>query len=519
MDFWIKAAQLLLSLSILVFLHELGHFIPARLFKTRVEKFYLFFNPWFSLYKRKIGETEWGIGWLPLGGYVKISGMVDESMDKEQLSQPAQPWEFRSKPAWQRLIIMIGGVTVNIIVGFLIYWMVLGIWGESQIHSKDLKNGMQIHPYMQKFGLKSGDNILEINDQPVLNPNDITAGIMFRNQYKLKVQKADGTIETITLDGDVEYELYENGALPVADLRHTSTEVKVLASTQTILADSLWANEKGRGNNDLDAGQVLVSLNGKPLNTISTIQPYLSSVHPLYATTTNGKDTVKINVSPEMKGAFFAAFPALKAGLKSGDNIIAIGDRKIIYFDEIVEELFNHKKKTVNVIAVRGGDTLALPAVVSKEGTIGFSPVGINYSDSAKFQTVSYGFFGNLSHGISKGITTLTDYAGQLKFLFTKKGASSIGGFASIGNMFAPTWDWQIFWERTALISIILAFMNILPIPALDGGHVVFLLYEIITRREAPQKVLEYAQMVGFFILIALLLYANGNDILKAFMK
>lgn len=516
MDFWIKAAQLLLSLSILVFLHELGHFIPARLFKTRVEKFYLFFNPWFSLYKRKIGETEWGIGWLPLGGYVKIAGMVDESMDKEQLAQPAQPWEFRSKPAWQRLIIMIGGVTVNIIVGFLIYGMVLGIWGEDQVHSKDLKAGYSIHPYMQKFGLHSGDNILEINDQPVLNPTDITAGIMFRNQYKLKVQKADGTIETITLDEDVEYELYENGALPVVQLRHSSTEVQQLASTRGIVAGKLWPSEKGRGKNDLEAGQVLVSLNGKPLDSIQSISSYLTSNDPLYAQTTNGKDTVKINVSPEKKNAFFGAFPALKSGLKSGDKIIGIGDKQIVYFDEIVEELFNNKQKTVDVIALRGNDTLTLPARVSAKGTIGFSPVGVGFVDSSSFRNVSYGFFGSLSHGISKGMTSLTDYAGQLKFLFTKKGAGSIGGFASIGNLFAPTWDWQIFWERTALISIILAFMNILPIPALDGGHVVFLLYEIITRREAPQKVLEYAQMVGFFILIALLLYANGNDIIKA---
>lgn len=518
MDFWIKAAQLLLSLSILVFLHELGHFIPARLFKTRVEKFYLFFNPWFSLYKRKIGETEWGIGWLPLGGYVKISGMVDESMDKEQLAQPAQPWEFRSKPAWQRLIIMIGGVTVNIIVGFLIYGMVLGIWGEDQIHSKDLQAGHSIHPYMQKFGLRSGDNILEINDQPIVDPNDITAGVMFRNQYKLKVQKADGTIETITLHEDVEYELYENGALPIAGLRHASTEVNVLAATKTITADSLWPAEKGRGENDLNAGQILVALNGKSINAISSITPYLNSKNPLYVKTIDGKDTITINVNPAQKEAFFSAFPALKAGLKAGDKIIAIGDRKIVYFDEIVEELYNHKKKTVDVVAVRGNDTLTLPAQVSEQGTIGFSPVGTNYIDSSKFQTISYGFFGSLSHGTAEGITSLTDYAGQLKFLFTKKGASSIGGFASIGNMFAPTWDWKVFWQRTALISIILAFMNILPIPALDGGHVVFLLYEIITRREAPQKVLEYAQMVGFFILIALLLYANGNDIIKAIM-
>ncbi len=208
MDFFVKAVQLLLSLSILVVLHEFGHYLAARYFGIRVEKFYLFFNPWFSLFKKKIGETEWGIGWLPLGGYVKISGMIDESMDKEQLEQPIQPWEFRSKPAWQRLIVMIGGVTVNLIVGVLIYISVVFVWGEEQIHTKDLKAGLSIHPYMQKYNLRSGDNILEIGDKPVTHINDINAGLMIRNQHKLKVQHADGKVEDIVLPEGLDYEIF-----------------------------------------------------------------------------------------------------------------------------------------------------------------------------------------------------------------------------------------------------------------------------------------------------------------------
>lgn len=510
MEFWIKAVQLVLSLSILVFLHELGHFIPARIFKTRVEKFYLFFNPGFSLFKRKIGETEWGIGWLPLGGYVKIAGMVDESMDKEQLSKPPQPWEFRSKPAWQRLIIMIGGVVVNIIVGFLIYGMVLGVWGEDKIYTKDLNNGLSIHPYMQKFGLHSGDNILEINDVPVSNPNDITAGIMFRNQYKLKVQRKNGTIETIQLNDGVEYEIYENGALPIVGLRHKSTTVGKIVSTGSISNRALGEISP----NMLSTGDILLEINDKPISEIQS-QSDINFDKPLKAKVIHQNDTLLIDVKTDMINYFLNSFPAFVAGIREGDQLIAIDNKPIEYFDEIVGALYNSKEKTTPISVLRNGDTLHLSANVTANGTLGFAPVPQGYEDSVHIHHMSYGFLGSINHGITKGITTLQDYIGQLKFLFTAKGATQVGGFASIGNLFAPTWDWQIFWERTALISIILAFMNILPIPALDGGHVVFLLYEIITRRKPPQKVLEYAQMIGFFILIALLLYANGNDVFK----
>lgn len=439
MDFLIKAAQLILSLSILVVLHEFGHFIPARLFKTRVEKFYLFFNPWFSLFKKKIGDTEWGIGWLPLGGYVKISGMVDESMDKEQLAQPAQPWEFRSKPAWQRLIIMLGGVTVNLIVGIVIYICVMFAYGKEELHPKDLKVGLAINPYLEKYNLYSGDNIIAIDGETITHIDDINKIIMLRGGRNLSVVHANGVKEEIVLPEGVEYELFKNGAYPAVSLRTKA-------------------------------------------NIVDTVIP---------------------------------KSPALKAGLKKGDKIIAVNGKTIEYYDNIPKELYYSKGKQATLQVLRGKDTLNLTSKVKIEGTIGFQAKPAKFIDKKSIHTIHYSFGESIGVGIDRGFTTLSDYVSQMKFIFTKKGASSIGGFGAIGNLFTPTWNWQNFWMMTAMISIILAFMNILPIPALDGGHVVFLLYEIITGREAPQKVLEYAQYVGFFLLMGLLLYANGNDLYR----
>lgn len=438
MEILIKASQLVLSLSILVVLHEFGHFIPARLFKTRVEKFYLFFNPWFSLVKKKIGETEWGIGWLPLGGYVKIAGMIDESMDKEQMSQPAQPWEFRSKPAWQRLIIMIGGVTVNLILGFLIYTCVVFAYGEEKLHTKDLTSGLAVHPYMEKFGITSGDNILKVEGKVVEHLSDINNGLLLRGARKLTVQHADGKIETITLPADVDYDLFRAGAFPAVTLRGINPSIKAIAD------DS----------------------------------------------------------------------PLKKAKFKANDKILQINGNVITYQDDIEKVKYKLKGKMANIKVLRGADTLNLMVKVGKDGMLGYTP-NATLMDSSKIQTVYHGFFASIGKGFERGMTTLGDYTGQLKFLFTKKGASSIGGFASIGGMFSATWDWEHFWLTTAFISIVLAFMNILPIPALDGGHVVFLLYEIITGKEAPQKVLEVAQYIGFMLLLGLILYANGNDIYR----
>lgn len=442
MEFLIKAAQLFLSLSILVILHEFGHFIPARLFKTRVEKFYLFFNPWFSLFKKKIGDTEWGIGWLPLGGFVKISGMVDESMDKEQLALPPQPWEFRSKPAWQRLIIMLGGVTVNVIAAVIIYVCVVFAYGEEQLATKDLKEGIAINPYLEQYGLVSGDNILALDGEKVVNPSTLTTEVLLRGKRKLRVEHSNGKKETIVLPQDIDYKIFENGAFPTFELRSTCF-------------------------------------------TIDSVIP---------------KKTADI------------------AKIQEGDEIIRINNKQIKFFDNVKSELYKSRSKKTVITLLREKDTLNLSVNVPKDGLLGFI---VNHDpkkdlvDYSKIKTTYFSLGESFGKGIRRGYNTLNDYVSQMKFLFTSKGATEIGGFASIGKMFPSTWNWEVFWLNTAFISIALAFMNILPIPALDGGHVVFLLFEMITGKEAPQKVLEYAQYVGFFILIGLTLYANGNDLFK----
>jgi len=442
MEILIKAAQLFLSLSILVVLHEFGHYIPARLFKTRVEKFYLFFNPWFCLFKKKIGDTEWGIGWLPLGGFVKIAGMIDESMDKEQMALPAQPWEFRSKPAWQRLIIMVGGVVVNVIAAVIIYVCVVFTYGEEQLNPSDLKAGMSINPYLEKYGMVSGDNVIEIEGKKVEHVLSVNNEIMLRGKRKITVLHADGKKESITLPENIDFELFENGAFPAFGLRTTN-----------LLIDTVLPKK-----------------------------------------------------------------PAFKAKLMKGDVLCSINNRKIVYYDDLKSELFRNRHKEVSISVLRGSDTVKLNLAVPKEGIVGLnvSADSKDFVDYAKIKEVKFSFGESIGRGISRGYYTLNDYASQLKFLFTSKGATEIGGFASIGKMFPSEWNWEIFWLNTAFISIALAFMNILPIPALDGGHVVFLLYEIVTGKEAPQKVLEYAQYVGIFLLLGLTLYANGNDLFKA---
>ena len=461
MDFLIKAAQLFLSLAILVTLHEFGHFIPARLFKTRIEKFYLFFNPWFSLFRFKNvnGErktawfkkespkewkedestTEWGIGWLPLGGYVKIAGMIDESMDKEQLKKPAEPWEFRSKKPWQRLIIMVGGVTVNLLLGFLIYILVIFAWGKTDINPNKLSNGLSVHPYLAKYHVVSGDKIISVDKQAVTSLEDLNKGIYVRGAREFLIQHSDGTRETITFPEAIDKELLQAGAFPVFGPRSTSFSV----------------------------------------------------------------DSV-------IKGGF-----AEKAGLKKNDKILVVNGRETNYFDELQSEIYKQRGKSTEMLVKRENDTIAIQTQVKNDGTIGFQSSTKLLEDTIAIETKKYSFFQSIAVGFTYGSNTLTDYVASLKFIFTKKGASSIGGFAAIGNMFPAAWDWQIFWMNTALLSIILAFMNILPIPALDGGHVVFLLYEMITRKEAPQRVLEIAQYIGIVLLLSLMLYANGNDLVK----
>lgn len=442
MDVLTQAAQLILSLSILVTLHELGHYTAAIIFKTRVEKFYLFFDPWFSLFKKKIGDTEWGIGWLPLGGYVKISGMVDESMDTDQLKQPAQPWEFRSKPAWQRLIIMIAGVVVNLVLGFVIYIGIVFAYGTEELKPSSLKDGLAIHPVLNQYGLESGDNILSINGKEIQTVNEINAIVLLRKGYELEVQKKDGTKKTITLPNKVEMELFAEGALPAFSLR----------------------------------------------GTIDTL---------------NYVDT---------SGIGFAN------GMTVGDKILSIDGKTITYFDDLQYATYQAKEKEVEIVFVHGNDTISKAVQMDERGLLG---VGArqNVVDIDKITTRNYTVGESFEKGWELGYNTLSDYVSQFKFVFTKKGATSIGGFGTIGKLFPKKWDWQAFWMNTALISIILAFMNILPIPALDGGHVVFLLYEMITGKEAPQKVLEVAQYIGIILLLGLMIYANGNDIYQWLFK
>jgi regulator of sigma E protease len=433
--FAVKAIQLLLSLSILIVLHELGHFIPAKLFKTRVEKFFLFFDVKFALVKKKVGETVYGIGWLPLGGYVKISGMIDESMDKEQMAQPPQPWEFRSKPAWQRLIIMLGGVTVNIIVGFVIYMGIMYFYGRNVTTNEELPNGFAVVDEFKEFGFQDGDKILKVNNEDFPYVTNINRELFLRDVTDITVVHPDGAEETISLPEDIGSYMFDKDIL----------------------------------------------------------LPFKEREEPVL-------DTV------------VAGFPALAAGFKKGDRMLAVNGEKIDYWYEFQEKL-RDRKSVENAIEIeRSGVVQTIMVTTNENGQIGVD----NVSNTRK---IEYSLGESITGGVSFGYNILKDYVKQFKYVFTSKGATQIGGFGAIGNLFPGQWSWVAFWQTTALISIILAFMNVLPIPALDGGHVAFLLYEMVTGRKPGDKFLEYAQMVGFFLLIALVLFANGNDIYRWLFK
>ncbi|GAB5417458.1 MAG: hypothetical protein Crog4KO_30400 [Crocinitomicaceae bacterium] len=510
MEFWIKAAQLLLSLSILVVLHEFGHYIPARLFKTRVEKFYLFFNYKFSLFKKKIGETEWGIGWIPLGGYVKISGMIDESMDKEQMKEPAKPWEFRSKPAWQRLIIMTGGVIVNLILGMFIYVCILFAWGQDRVDVSKLDSGMMIDPYMERYGLVSGDNVLSVNGETVYSPQDVTKHILVRGGRDLKVQHEDGSMETIKLPENVDYQIFKaNGGAGMFEMRYTNRTIGRIVVSKYVKTDKYGL------------GFAVEKIDGKELHQIDALDSvFRNSGHKV--SFYNGEETNTVKLNEKEFQALLWASPALSAGLIPGDQFKAIDGKPIKFYDEIVAIASEHKGETVDITVLRDKEIIDRSVGISKKGKIGFGPADKekkNYADADAIYHEDFSFGASWGAGIAQGYWTLHDYVAQMKFIFTEKGAGSLGGFGAIGNLFGSTWDWQVFWERTALISIILAFMNILPIPALDGGHVVFLLYEMITGREAPEKVLEVAQYIGIVLILGLVIYANGNDIYRYFFS
>ena len=428
-----KGIQLLLSLSILIVLHELGHFIPAKIFKTRVEKFFLFFDVKFALFKKKFGDTVYGIGWLPLGGYVKISGMIDESMDKEQMQQPPQPWEFRTKPTWQRLIIMLGGVTVNLILGFLIYMMILFVWGKNTLPNSAMPLGLGVSPLAKEIGFEKGDQILSVDGKPLEVVLDINKMLLIRSVQEVQVERANGIKVSIPIP--------EN----IGDRMFTSGQMNILYPRNPALIDSFWT-EKGAYSSGMKVGDKIITANGVLIEDWGDLR----------------------------------AFNADKA------------NQTVQY---VIER--NQTRDTLNVVLDAEGKMGVIP-----RNSINISQVDLSLAES-------------ITEGFSYGYWTLYDYVAQFKYVFTKKGASQLGGFGAIGSLFPATWDWRAFWASTAFISIILAFMNLLPIPALDGGHVMFLLYEIVSGRKPNDKFMEYAQMVGFFLLLALVIYANGNDLFR----
>ena len=442
--FLIRALQLIMSLSLLVIIHEGGHFLFARLFKTRVEKFCLFFDPWFTLFKfkPKNSETEYGIGWLPLGGYVKIAGMIDESMDTEQMKQPMQPWEFRAKPAWQRLLIMIGGVLFNFLLALFIYSMILFAWGDEYVPLQKAPLGMDFNETAKAIGFRDGDILVS----------------------------ADG----------VPFERYGGDMLTsIVDAR----QVSVLRNGQEV---SVYIPE-----------DMMERLLADSVRFASFRYPF-------------GIDSI-------MPGQ-----PAALAGLQPGDSITQLDGRNIAYFD-FKEEMLNRQKaandstsRLLTLTYVRAGvaDTVKLT-------TDSLYQIGVAASlQTNKLLPVvkkEYSFFASIPAGVTLGVNTLKGYVSQMKYLFSKEGAKQLGGFGTIGSIFPATWDWYQFWYMTAFLSIILAFMNILPIPALDGGHVLFLIYEIVARRKPSDKFMERAQMVGMFLLFGLLIWANFNDVLRFF--
>lgn len=445
MDIFVKIVQFLLSLSILVLFHEFGHFLFAKLFKTRVEKFYMFFNPWFSLFKLKKGETEYGIGWLPLGGYVKIAGMIDESMDVEQMKQPAQPWEFRAKPAWQRLFIMIGGVLVNVLLAFAIYIGILYTWGETYLPAKNVTYGVVCDSIFTKMGMEKGDKIIALDHQEVKRFHDIIPEMLLNHPKTIQVIRND---QKISLD------------VP-----------------ETFITDLLEMSSRSY-----------------------QVNPLLTPRQPV-----NGVGI----------GEFAEYSPAYDAGMRKGDKILSINDSTFRFYDEFTDLATANRGQQIEVQVLRGIDTLVFRFRLENDGKLGI--YAMLDENPFELETRYYSFWEAIPAGIKMGVNQLSAYVKQLKLLFSqgKTAVKSVGGFASIANIFPGVWNWADFWSLTALISIMLAVVNILPIPALDGGHVLFLLYEVVTRRKPGDKFMEYAQIAGMIFIFGLFILANVNDILK----
>ena len=437
MEILIKAAQLLLGFSILILIHEFGHFIFARLFQVRVDKFYLFFDPWFSLFKYKPhnGHTEYGIGWLPLGGYCKMSGMLDESMDTEQLAQPPQPWEFRSKPAYARLAILFGGVLFNFLLALVIFSMILFKWGDAYLPLKNMQMGMKYSDTFKEAGFQDGDILIAANGKELERLDNES----FRAIIEAK---------TVTVS--------RNGAF-----------------VDISMPDGMLQ-------------QVIADKQGAPIARYPMIVHHLES------------DTA----------------PAALAGLKPGDRIVSIDGTPTPSYDDVTGILRGgEKNRSVSIGIVRDGEERLISLTLNENRQMGIYTVSIR--DMYSTVSVSYGFLSSFPAGVRLGVNTLTGYVSSMKYVFTKEGATSIGGFATIASLFPPMWDWHSFWTTTAFISIILAFMNILPIPVLDGGHILFILYEMVTRRKPSDKFMTYAQIAGMAFLFALMLYANGNDVFR----
>jgi len=445
MEFLIKALQLIMSLSILVVLHELGHFIPAKIFKTKVEKFYLFFDPYFSLIKKKIGDTEYGIGWLPLGGYVKISGMIDESMDKEQMNKPPEPWEFRAKPAWQRLIIMLGGVTVNLLLGMFIYAMTLYAYGDKYLPNNNLTDGIWcVDSLSKEIGFLSGDKIISVDGEPVERFSSILEKTL--------------TAKQVTVE--------RNSKKEIIEIPNDFIE-KLISNEKTML-----------------------------------FYPRIPAIISSFVENSNCKE----------------------AGLMVKDQIIRVNDLEVKYNDQIYDVLAGFKDSTINITVIREGSEINFETIVNADGTIGYYPALLSFTQLEelgiyKMEAKTYSLLSSFPAGYSKAMNKLGGYIDQFALILKPSSGAykGVGGFGAIGGLFPAQWDWERFWNLTAFLSLMLAFMNILPIPALDGGHVVFLLYEIVAGKAAPEKIMEYAQVVGMIILLSLLVFANGNDILKLF--
>lgn len=435
MGVFIQITSFVLIISILVILHELGHFIPAKLFKTKVEKFYLFFDPWFSIVKKKIGDTVYGIGWLPLGGYVKIAGMIDESMDKEQMEKPPQPWEFRSKPAWQRLIIMLGGVIVNFLLAWVIYISIFVYYGESYIPVDEIKDGLYVDEISEKIGMRTGDKILKIDGKPVEK----------LDKY-LSIDILLGDEMTVLRDGkETTFPLSDEGKKAALDSQ----------------------------------GRNFVTPRFAPIITVDT-------------TKTNAKE----------------------AGLLTNDEIVAVNGTKVQFWDEFTKNIKGNKSKEVNITLKRDGRELMFPVQVTDSATIG---VELNSKEARErlIVTKEYGFFESIPRGFEETINVLVRQVKQFKLIFNPviQGYKKVKGPIGIVEMMPPSWDWKFFWSFMAMFSVWLAFLNILPIPALDGGHVMFLLYEIIVGKAPSQKVMEIGQIIGFVIIMSLMVVIFGNDI------